>query len=62
VVSVTPWPRFIPGEKAPGTHWTGCWVGPRAEPDTEFRGKILVPLPGIKPQSTGRPVHSRTPY
>jgi hypothetical protein len=22
--------RFIPGERAPGTHWIGGWVGPRA--------------------------------
>jgi hypothetical protein len=22
--------RFTPGEIAPGTHWTGGWVGPRA--------------------------------
>jgi hypothetical protein len=21
--------RFIPKEKAPGTHWIGGWVGPR---------------------------------
>jgi hypothetical protein len=22
--------RFTPRERAPGTHWTGGWVGPRA--------------------------------
>jgi hypothetical protein len=22
--------RFTPGERIPGTHWTGGWVGPRA--------------------------------
>jgi hypothetical protein len=22
--------RFTPGERAPGTHWKGSWVGPRA--------------------------------
>jgi hypothetical protein len=22
--------HFTPGERAPGTHWTGGWVGPRA--------------------------------
>jgi hypothetical protein len=21
--------RFVPGERAPGTHWIGGWVGPR---------------------------------
>jgi hypothetical protein len=40
-VSVTPRPRFIPGERTPGTHCTGGWVGPRAGLDTEVRGKIL---------------------
>jgi hypothetical protein len=25
--------RFTPREKAPGTHWIGGWVGPRASPD-----------------------------
>jgi hypothetical protein len=25
--------RFTPGERAPGTHWIGGWVGPRAGMD-----------------------------
>jgi len=41
VVSVTPQPRFTPGERTAGTHWTGGCVGPRAGLDTEARGKIL---------------------
>jgi hypothetical protein len=41
VVSVTPRPRFSPGERNPGTHCTGGWVGPRAGLDTEATGKIL---------------------
>jgi hypothetical protein len=40
VVSVTPRPRFTPGERTHGTHCTGGWVGPRAGLDTEARGKI----------------------
>jgi hypothetical protein len=32
---------FTPGERTPGTHCTGGWVGPRADLDTEARGKIL---------------------
>jgi hypothetical protein len=28
---------------APGTHWTGGWVGPRAGLDTEDTGKIPCP-------------------
>jgi hypothetical protein len=49
-------------EKDPRTHWMGGWVGPRAGPDTEARGKILLPLPGIEPLSPGRPVSSQTLY
>jgi hypothetical protein len=30
MVSVTPRTRFTPGERTPGTHWIGGWVGPRA--------------------------------
>jgi hypothetical protein len=30
VASVMPRPRFILGERTPGTHWTGGWVDPRA--------------------------------
>jgi hypothetical protein len=53
VVSVTPRPRFTPGEGTPGTHCTGGWVGPRAGLDTEARGKILCPRRGSNPD---RPV------
>jgi hypothetical protein len=35
-------------EKDSGTHWIGGWVGPRAGLDTEVRGQILSPLPGIE--------------
>jgi hypothetical protein len=62
VVSVTPRPPFSPGERTPGTHWTGDWVGPRAGMNTEATGKILSPLPGIKPKSPSRPARSQTPY
>jgi hypothetical protein len=41
VISVTRRPRFSPGERTPGTHCTGGWVGPSAGLDTEARGKIL---------------------
>jgi hypothetical protein len=33
--------RFTPGERAPGTHWIGGWVGPRA--GLEDVEKILDP-------------------
>jgi hypothetical protein len=35
---------FTLGVSTPGTHWTGGWVDPRAGPDTEIRGKILLLL------------------
>jgi hypothetical protein len=44
---------FTPGERTPGTHCTGGWVGPRAGLDTEVRGKILFPRWGSNPD---RPV------
>jgi hypothetical protein len=49
--------RFTPGERTPGTHCTGGWVGPRAVLDTEDRGKILCPCWGSNPdRSVVQPV------
>jgi hypothetical protein len=44
------------GPPVPIVQETG-WV-----PDTEARGEILSPMPGIEPRSPGRPAHSQTPY
>jgi len=33
--------RFIPRERALGTHWIGVWVGSRAGPDMVVKRKIL---------------------
>jgi hypothetical protein len=49
VVSVTPRPRFTPGERTPGTHWIGGWVGPRAGLDAGARRKVYT---GIKTVGT----------
>jgi hypothetical protein len=38
--------RFTAGERAPGTHWIGGWVGPRAVLDTTVKRKIPSPPPG----------------
>jgi hypothetical protein len=46
-----PRPRFRILEMTLGTHCTGGWVGPM---DTEARGKILSPLPGIEPRPVVR--------
>jgi hypothetical protein len=51
-----------PGERTPSTHCTGGLVGPRAGLDTEARGKILSPLPGIELRSPGPPSRSQTVY
>jgi hypothetical protein len=40
---------LCPGERTPGTHYTGGWVGPRAGLDTEVRGKILCLCRGSNP-------------
>jgi hypothetical protein len=48
-VVVVPRPRFTLGEGISGTHWTGGWVVPRANLDTETRGKILCPCRGSNP-------------
>jgi hypothetical protein len=37
---------LCPGERTPGTHCTGGWVGPKAGLDTEVRGNILCPCRG----------------
>jgi hypothetical protein len=35
--------RFAPRERAPGTHWIGGWVGPRAVLDAVVKRKIPSP-------------------
>jgi hypothetical protein len=47
VVGVKTPPRFTPEERNPGTHSTWGWVGPRADLDTEVRGKILCLCRGM---------------
>jgi hypothetical protein len=44
--------RFTPRERAPGTNWTGGWVGPRAVLDAVVKRKIPSPR---------RESNSRTP-
>jgi hypothetical protein len=39
--------RFTPGERVPGTHWIGGWVGPRAGLD-DVEGRRIFPLPGLE--------------
>jgi hypothetical protein len=49
--------RFNPGERAPGTHWIGGWVGPRASLDDMEKEKFLPPL-GLELQTLGHPARS----
>jgi hypothetical protein len=46
-------------ERAPGTHWTGGWVGPRAGLDDVDR-RIILPLPALKLRPLGRPARSQS--
>jgi hypothetical protein len=41
--------RFTPREKAPGTHWIGGCVGPRAVLDIGGEEKNSEPPPRIEP-------------
>jgi hypothetical protein len=43
--------RFTPRERAPRTHWIGCWVGPRSVLDTVVKRKILSPRRQSKPRT-----------
>jgi hypothetical protein len=51
--------RFTPGERAPGIHWIGGWVGPRTGLDDVERRKIS-PVVGLEyDPSAIQPVDSR---
>jgi hypothetical protein len=39
--------RFTPGERAPVTHWIGCWVGLRTRLENVEKRKFLT-LPGLE--------------
>jgi hypothetical protein len=53
--------RFTPGEKAPGTHWIGRWVGLRVGPDDVEKRKFLT-LRGLELRLLGRPARSLSLY
>jgi hypothetical protein len=50
--------RFTPAEKAPGTHWIGGWVDPRAGLDYMEKWKFLTP-PVLELRPLGRPARSQ---
>jgi hypothetical protein len=53
--------RFIPGERAPDTHWIGGWVDPRAGLDDVENGKFLT-LPGLELRLLGCPASNQSLY
>jgi hypothetical protein len=53
--------RFTPGERAPGTHWIGGWVGPWAGLNDVEERKFLT-LPTLDLWSFGRPARSQSLY
>jgi hypothetical protein len=52
---------FIPGERAPGTHWIGGWGGPRVSLDDLEKRKFLT-LPGLELRPLGRLARSQSLY
>jgi hypothetical protein len=58
VVSFSP-QLLYPGERDPGTHSIGCWVGPRAGLDEMEKWKFLT-LPGLELWSLSRPACSQS--
>jgi hypothetical protein len=50
---------LYPGERGPGTHFIGGWVGPRADMDAETRRKMLCLCRRSNP---GRPACTQTLY
>jgi hypothetical protein len=53
--------RFTPGERAPGTHWIGGWMGPRAGLGDVEKRKFLT-MPGLELRLLGLPACSQSLY
>jgi hypothetical protein len=53
--------RFTPRERAPGTHWMGVWVDPRAGLEDVEKRKFFL-LPGLEIRPLGRPARSQSLY
>jgi hypothetical protein len=49
--------HFTLGERAPGTHWIGCWVDLREGQDYLEKRKFLT-LPGLELRPLDRPARS----
>jgi hypothetical protein len=55
------WSASRPDRFAPGTHWIGGWVGPRAGLNDVEKGKLLI-LPGFEFRPLGRPASRQSLY
>jgi hypothetical protein len=53
--------RFIPGERAPGTHWIGGWVDSSVGLDDVEEKKFLT-IPVLEFQPLDRPARSQSLY
>jgi hypothetical protein len=53
--------RFTQGERAPGTHWIGGWVGPRTGLDHVEKRKFFT-LSGLELRPLGRRARSQSLY
>jgi hypothetical protein len=53
--------RFTSGERAPGTHYIGGWVGLGAGLD-DVENRIFLPPPGLELRPIGRPARSQSLY
>jgi hypothetical protein len=53
--------RFTPGERAPGTHWIGGWVSPRAGLDDVEKRKFLT-VRGLELRPLCCPARSQSLY
>jgi hypothetical protein len=51
--------RYTPGERAPGSHWIGGWVGPRTGLDDVEKRKFLT-LPGLELRPLCCPARSQS--
>jgi hypothetical protein len=51
--------RFTPRERAPGTHWTGGWVDPRAGLDDVEKRNLLTLRDSNSDPPVVQPVASR---
>jgi hypothetical protein len=55
------WSASRPGERAPGIHWIGGWVDPRAGMNDVEKRKFLT-LQGLELRPLGRPARSQSLY